>query len=229
MAKVEMNRVYYFCNEEFGLENLEKSRIKLSTVLEMNDPFELSCYKLSDKMHRRAAKKLKEDFANRFGFICFSGSFNSPVQWAHYADSHRGICLGFDVPRSELRPVNYIDSRMGFDLNAYLNMDSNGKRDWLAELMRTKNSHWGYEDESRRMFFIEGSDSEVIKGRTLYFRRFADIGVLKEVVVGCNSGISRERVKKALAGLSGLVESFKVRPAFNSFVMVRNQNKGLWK
>ncbi|MNN98719.1 hypothetical protein D3C81_2181770 [compost metagenome] len=79
------------------------------------------------------------------------------------------------------------------------------------------------------MFFIEGSDSQVIKGRTLYFRRFTDIGVLKEVIVGCNSDISRERVQKALAGLSSSVESFKVRPAFNSFTVVRNKNKGLWR
>lgn len=229
MADVGMRRVYYFCNEEFGLKNLENSRLKISTVLEMNDPFELSCYKLSDKTHRKAAQKLKEDFASIFGFICFSGSFINPVQWAHYADSHRGLCFGFDIPSAQLRPVNYIDSRRLFDLNVYLRMNLSGKRNWLAQLMCTKHSHWAYENESRRMFCIEGSSSEVVKGQALYFRQFTDIGVLKEVIVGCNSSITRESIRKATAGFGSVVDTFKVRPAFNSYSVVRNKNESLWK
>jgi hypothetical protein len=39
--------------------------------------------------------------------LCFSRDWHNPVQWSHYADKHRGICLGFDVPDSLLVPVQY--------------------------------------------------------------------------------------------------------------------------
>ena len=32
--------------------------------------------------------------------------------WAHYADSHKGIALGFEVPKALLFEINYVGERL---------------------------------------------------------------------------------------------------------------------
>jgi hypothetical protein len=44
------------------------------------------------------------------GIVCFSRTFNNILMWAHYADEHKGIVLGFDqnfFPFKVARNVNY--------------------------------------------------------------------------------------------------------------------------
>ncbi len=62
-----------------------------------------------------------------------------------------------------------------------------------------------------------------------YFKEFDDDMVLAEVQVGFNSEITRAQLAAALGDLSESVTCFKVRPAFGSFRMVRNENESLWK
>jgi hypothetical protein len=52
---------------------------------------------------------------------------------------------------------------------------------------------------------------------------------LEKVIVGCNCEISRSELDKLIGDLKSKIEVFKVRPAFRTFKMVRNENKGLWK
>lgn len=76
---------------------------------------------------------------------CFSGVNNHPLMWAHYADSHRGVCwifreqihdvenvwMGFDVNYSEVRPlVNLCNIRDGEMFKAAV---LNKSRDWAYE------------------------------------------------------------------------------------------------
>ena len=37
------------------------------------------------------------------------------MQWAHYADGHKGLCLGFDISDHLLAEVNYVDERLPVD------------------------------------------------------------------------------------------------------------------
>ncbi len=63
------------------------------------------------------------DFVSReFGVVCFVERWDVPLMWSHYADSHRGLVIGFDVnhnffARSSLRQVEYGDERVAFDVS----------------------------------------------------------------------------------------------------------------
>jgi len=182
--------------------------------MELNDPFEFLGVDLSDREFRKALKKTKADISKTKGILCFSKTWRNPVLWGHYADKHKGICLGFEVPRSVLGKVKYVDSRPS-------------RPDVLDEafmkrLLFTKFSHWQYEQEYRVYVQLE----EEIDG--LYYSEFSDQLALKRVIVGDQSSITRSQVSDALGSLVNDVEMFKARAGFRSFEVVRNKNSAMW-
>ena len=80
----------------------------------------------------------------RFRLAAFSSTCDNPLLWAHYADSHRGICIGFRVERStDLKSaveVKYQDTPP-----VWRGEDS----DLVQKVFCTKWSHWEYEKEWR--------------------------------------------------------------------------------
>lgn len=223
MATSNMKTVYHFCDSVYGLKNLEKSRLKVATIMELNDPFELVAHNMKDPDIRKAMRKFKTESAARFGFLCFSRSYKSPVQWGHYAEKHKGICIGFDVPSVDLHSIKYSDYRLGFDPSM---VDTAQKEhDWLMSFFITKHSHWGYEQEERMILDLDQLERE----GDLYFASFAKAKIkVSKVIVGCNSKISRLDVIDALGdGVKG-VEIFKARPGFGKFEIVRNKASNRW-
>lgn len=108
-------RLYHFLNERYGLEDLREKRLKIGRIVELNDPFEFIGVDLSDPRFRKSMEKTKKDLSEKVGVLCFSKNWNDPVQWAHYADGHKGLCLGFDIPDHILAEVNYVDERLPVD------------------------------------------------------------------------------------------------------------------
>ena len=156
--------------------------------------------------------KLNEDK----GLICFSANWRSPVQWAHYTNNHKGICMGFEVPDEFLMKVNYVNNR----LKCAKKIDI----EYMQEILSTKFSHWKYEKEFR--FFLGLDHSGMENGH--YFEPFSDKLKLNKVIVGCNSELKRSDIESALGKTENSIEFFKARPAFGSFRIVRNQNEKLW-
>lgn len=220
MSETKMRRVYHFVNSEYGLQNVQMRRLKISTLLGLNDPFELLSNNIRNKQVRSLFNIAKSIFDKRFGIICFSNSSQSPVQWAHYADRNRGVCLGFDVRSDSLIDIKYIDERVN---EASFPTHPDHAEKWMRQILSTKYSQWAYEDESRCFFNLE------TKAGDYYFKEFDSDIVLKEVQVGFHSEITRAELSEKLGALSGTVSCFKVRPAFGSFQMVRNENESLWK
>ena len=90
-------RLYHFWNREHGLWTLQNRRVRVSRILELNDPFEFLALNLRDPIKRRALREVKRELNRTKGILCFSENWNNPVMWAHYADRYKGVCLGFDV------------------------------------------------------------------------------------------------------------------------------------
>ena len=111
--KHHIMRIYHFINEKFGLEDLREKHLKIARINELNDPFEFMGTDLSNHEFRNAMDEWKNHYLNKtYGLLCFSKSWENPVQWAHYADRHRGLCLGFDVHDGFLIEVRYQDERL---------------------------------------------------------------------------------------------------------------------
>jgi len=216
-------RVYHFLSKQYGMDDLLKRRLKIATLSDLNDPFELLAVSLSDSAVRRAFRKMKEELSRRRGLLCFSRDWHNPVQWSHYADKHRGLCLGFDVPDESVGPVTYSGRRIPArieQLTAPRLLDEAK----AVSLLFTKFSHWSYEDEVRAFVTLEDRDPKT----GLYFAEFSDRLRLREVIVGAASTLTRAQVRDALAGLAPSVSAWKTRLAFRSYRIVRQNNERLW-
>lgn len=206
--------VYHFLNAKYGLEDIERRRLKISRLMELNDPFEFLGADLSDREFRRALRKTKANISKSKGLLCFSGSWKNPVLWGHYADKHRGLCLGFEVPDSILGKVEYQDSR--------LPVPRRFDEAFMRKLLFTKFKHWEYEQEYRVYTQLE----EHVEG--IYYSEFSEQLKLKKVIVGDQSDVTRAYVADALGVLANSVEAFKARAGFTKFEVVRQKNNAKW-
>ncbi len=134
-------RAYKFLDAEFGLKSLRERRLKISTLHDLNDPFELLPYEMSDRNHRSALRETRNQMARNRGILCFSADWRDPVIWAHYSDKHRGLCLGFEIPDEKCSRVRYVVSRLPFPARLAL-ADA-------EKLHSTKYINWKYEQEIR--------------------------------------------------------------------------------
>ena len=112
MISLNAMRLHHFINQAFGLEDLREKRLKVARISELNDPFEFAAVDWSDTESRQAWELMKQSMSNDYGLLCFSKTWSNPVQWAHYADKHKGLCLGFDISDELLTEVEYTDERV---------------------------------------------------------------------------------------------------------------------
>lgn len=216
-------RVYHFLNEQFGVDDLLKRRLKVATLNDLNDPFELFAVSLTNVTVRRAFQKMKEELSRTRGLLCFSRDWHNSVQWSHYADRHRGLCLGFDVPDESVGPVTYSGKRIAARIDQ-LTVPRLLDQTTAVSLLFTKFSHWSYEDEMRAFVTLEDRDPET----GLYFAEFSDRLRLREVIVGAASKLTRADIHNALGEIAPTVAAWKARLAFSSFSIVRQKNERLW-
>jgi hypothetical protein len=216
-------RVYHFLNRKYGLQDIRRRRLKVSTINELNDPFELIGIASKDRDVRQAYADTKAGLAKYGGLLCFSGNWRNPVQWSHYADRHRGLCLGFDVT-AQLTPVTYASKRLKPDLAA---MKTGGApaQAHMLRMLTTKFSHWRYENEHRLFVRLKSKD----KKTGFYFFRFSKRVALREVIVGPNSTITGAELGRTLGNMATNVEVYKARLAFRTFRVVRQRSGKLWK
>lgn len=206
--------IYHFINAYYGLEGIRNRRLKIARIMELNDPFEFLGVNLSDRKFRKALKDTKEELSKSKGILCFSETWKNPVLWSHYADKHRGLCLGFEVSNSTLERVEYVDSRHP--------IPSVIDETLMKKLLYTKFRHWEYEQERRIYIELE----EHVDG--IYYSDFSNDLQLKKVIVGGESNVSRSELANALGNLNGNVESFKARAGFQEFEVVRQQDSAKW-
>lgn len=212
-------RLYYMTNLETAQKYiLPEWRMKLSTFDKVNDPFELLCADQSENFQRSVLKTLREHWIRRVGFICFSSNWESPLMWAHYADSHKGVCLGFDLLDEEkLQKMIYEPDRLKglFDKTM---PDSNVNEYTLMKVLTTKYKQWEYENEWRVFANLEDCDA-----KTGFY--YVDLGpnfLLREVIVGANCAAPVHHLAKLVKESGKVLEPvtvIKARPAFQTFTM----------
>ena len=215
-------RVYKFLDAKFGLENIKDRRLKQSRVSDLNDPFELRSYDVSDLALRMAFLTTTEDVDKARGLLCFSADWKNPVIWAHYSDKHRGLCLGFEIPeiqddpKSDVGFVKYVPQLLPFPL--HFEQMSESEHDHFARAaLFTKFEHWAYEKEIRIWSPLAQEENG------LYFVAFGQDMKLKEVIIGQRSSVSKQQVVEALALIDGKVEVRRARAAYDKFEMVEDE------
>lgn len=71
-------RVYHFVSADHGLTDIRRQRLKIATLRDINDPFELTIC-CNDAKRRQVLRSFRNKWAERFGMLCFSRDWRNPV------------------------------------------------------------------------------------------------------------------------------------------------------
>jgi hypothetical protein len=189
----------------------------------MNDPWEWRSVYSDDGFTQEAIEETHRQIVEDYGVTCFGEFWNNILMWSHYADKHRGICLGFDIPDGVIRKVIYephvevIGSLTG--LSTENEIVTEGTR-LLNKLFETKYVGWQYESEYR----VNGSREDRDEETGFYFVPFGDELILKEVIAGARYRMSKKPIEDALKGYSEAVDIKKAAISSTQFEIVIDGN-----
>ena len=136
----------------------------------------------------------------------------NPVLWSHYADKHRGLCLGFDVKANDVQDVTYLDERCMLPESLRTTAQP-------GPLFLSKGKDWAYETECRRIVDL----SEARQEGEHHFWPFGDDLLLREVVAGPRCGLSEGCLRRILGADFKDVHLTKARLGFRRFEVVPNR------
>lgn len=210
-------RVYKFATAEYGISNLENKRLKLSTINDLNDPFDLCPLDTSNPAVSRAAEMLVSDLWQRKAVLCFSRNWDNLLLWSHYGASHTGICLGFDISESE--PGTNYDTDVLYQPNLLqISHPQDVNADLANRLSRTKHESWSYEQEVR--MFSSLNDPPDAKG--LYWLEFGPLLVLKEVIIGVQCDpVHMAKIEEAMKPYGDAVECWWAGMRSDAFRLIK--------
>ena len=213
-----MTRVFHSLRSEYALQAFQNQRLKVATLNELNDPFELFAADLSDRKVRSAFRMQKRIFAKRLGMLCFSRKWRNPLLWSHYAERHRGVALRVEIKDSIGVPVQYRRGRIRLDVEEIAS--SGGFSEALAEkLFATKSVDWSYEDEVRVPVALR--DCVISDG--LHFEPLGDELKIVAVMLGPLCELTPGEIQANLP-TGTHIKVYRARMAFRTFDIVRNKD-----
>lgn len=231
-------RLFHFTSDLWAAENVKNRRLKLSFPNDVNDIFEFRPFDFGDEKQARLRRKAWQDAIDNYsmsqGFISFSESWAVPTMWGHYANNHKGVCLGFDLPirRDDqvayADKIDYVDNLHSIDERVLTDAAYND--DMVKIARKTKSSHWSYEEEWRYWFSLSDGEKDLkrVKPDEKFFADFDAHLVLKEVIFGARSAHTTESFKTFLSQADN-VKFTTARPSFRRFAMVPQRHASLKK
>mgnify|MGYP003676340942 CR=1 FL=1 len=126
------------------IDVLRESRMRFTPLLSLNDPFEHSMkigeyeYAIQPELCNNATK-----------FVSLSRNNTNILMWSHYADSHKGFCIGFDRKNNYFKAAESVRyRRYRSNLNG-ANVDSTTPNSITKMVALEKAIDWAYEEEER--------------------------------------------------------------------------------
>lgn len=205
-------RVYSFRPaSEYLFNELYFSYLNCSPVSSFNDPLDCPLFlflgvgtgKTKDYSHYENLMKEMSVAANRMKIRCFSSNnaddTSVPINtlmWAHYANSHKGILLCYEIPdilENDCDRLSFFEKVTYSDSFRNLSKDNLGESQIATDLLpmvSTKSKAWSYEQEVRLIHFSRQEES-----------RYPEIRIkksyLKKIFFGtCTSWFDKERIEQ---------------------------------
>ena len=220
-----MKRVYKFTSVEYGISNLQNKRLKLSTIDDLNDPFDLCALDTTDPVISNALDAVLAPFREKTtAILCFSRNWDNLLLWSHYGVSHTGMCLGLDIPEGDPGP-NY-DTDVLYQPNVLqIRCPEDVNFDLANRLLRSKHESWSYEQEVR--MFVSPDDPPDSNG--LNWIEFGPHLVLKEVIIGaqCHPKVSKD-VEEAVRPYGDAVKCRWAGMRPDAFLLVKQDHPPHW-
>lgn len=212
-------QLYYYTKLQYGLASVRDKRIKISLYESLNDPFDFLGVATDSKDQQRELKTLRDELSAKFGIICLSETWKEPLMWGHYAESHKGICLGFEVRAAPYKKIDYRAVRpklLDFGKNSVSELTESDK----AEIAFRKFNHWSYEREWRRI--VDLGRADFVDGN--HYLPFDQTMVLKTILFGSRSNITKGRIEQ-IALNHPEVKIAITSPATTAFDIVIDKSK----
>lgn len=163
-------------------------------------------YKDIDYLRRKHEESIKL-LNKRFGVLSLTPIKDNILMWAHYANSHKGFCVGFDTELlynqigGGLKDVEYIS-------NYPIISPIDNSFEKMRKQIFFKADFWNYELEYRHLKSINQS------GRVYKLNK----GVIKEVIIGYKMIESHTaKLIKTVKKYDSNIRIYKVMPSLNKF------------
>jgi len=150
---IDINAVLQLESEELArfLFKFGKGNYSVNSILEVNKNAPKQLQQLISGFDKHMNKVIGE----YLNCSCFTSSWDNELMWSHYADKHRGICVGFDISNwksfegYQFGPVQYKNQKPINLLELFNNDLSKFTQKTAHQLILTKNPDWHYEKEWR--------------------------------------------------------------------------------
>lgn len=206
--ELDISVIDFNCDAEIFMHytNDHKYRFPAKDTPKVNlNRFKMNAEKVAE------CKTIFNKYRDKFGIGCFSSVYNNILMWSHYAQSHKGVCIGFDYTAFNkdcfVYPVKYVKKK---PVCKYFDTEIEP----LFYVSYLKSKVWSYEKEIRIVHY----DTTYLPDRLLPFE--------KDTVVSLYLGLKtstedKERILQALEDYNYDVDVFGMTSKPNSDVLLK--------
>lgn len=177
--------------EKFKVDKKQKSELKNTQLREYKTQIR--------KLNNNEEGNVKSFFLDRavnnlnshLGILSLTRRWDSTLMWAHYTNSHKGLCIGFDSQNpffSDFRqiadkekifmPVTYRDDRIKVPIDKGVSID--------FQVVLSKSKDWEYEEEERLIVMLHLA-CQIIPNKPYDICLYKiPHNLIKEIVIGVN-------------------------------------------
>ncbi|WP_421276928.1 DUF2971 domain-containing protein [Aeromonas veronii] len=193
---------FYKYSKYHGISSLIEPTIRLSPAKSLNDPFEnklnhkikqslmdnISASEIGFEIDKLFSSYFQQSYlmdriqleVDYYGIVSLTETPRNILMWAHYADEHRGVCIGyknnfFDSLRNKSvdsisKAERYTPVKINYDnlrpqvISEEISIDEKLKA-YVYQQLTTKSDEWIYEKEHRCIIPIKWADEvKIMKG-----------------------------------------------------------------
>lgn len=177
----------------------------------------------NEQFYDRAVKQLN----NKLGIFSLSRRWNSTLMCAHYTNSHKGFCVGFNKnssffklkgnpidPTFFIQPVEYSENRIKVPVERGMKID--------PRVILTKSNDWKYEEEERLIGLLELSNKKIdAKPFDIHLFKIPH-KIISEIIVGANISKDNFEIINKFC-LDNKISLYKSVMSATKFDMIREQ------
>lgn len=151
-------------------------------------------------------EKYVESVKRNFGIFSLTTKCSNLLMWSHYANSHKGFCIGFNTEKLFNLVRGTIGTVVYDDVMPFAPMFDNGL-EGITKLLNTKSNDWKYEDEYRMIKSLSAN-------KTFIFEE----NIIDEIILGLNMNEkSKNEIKEIVDTKLSDIKLFEATKDLNEF------------
>lgn len=150
--------------------------------------------------------KYVENINRNFGIYTLTTKNSNLLMWSHYANSHKGFCVGFNTEKLFKLVMGTIGPVIYDNVMPFVPMFEEGL-EGITRLLNTKSKDWKYEDEYRMV-------KSFAANKTFTFEE----NIINEVIIGLNMNEnSKDEIKELVKTKFPETKLFEATKDLNEF------------